>query len=325
VPAHATPSDREFSQMLESFSEEPQAFEPGNGYESDNWVSNERSLQQVIPGLPHRRNGAYIGVGPEQNFTYIAALDPRIAFIVDIRRENVALHLLYKALFEMSANRAEFLNRLFARQPLPRDANAIDDAAALLGTVASAPYSSDVASATMAATVDRLVRDHGLRLREDEIRAMREAYAQFGRQGPAVRWSPDHRQWIPTYVELMTAKGNDGRQHSFLASEQLFQVVKRAQEENRIVPVVGDFGGTKTLSAISAYLKQRGLILDVFYTSNVRVYLRGSALNQFESNLAELPADEVSTGVETRFHAIGNVGDKPDFETVTDAFPIRSH
>ena len=43
-----------------------------------------------------------MGVGPEQNFTYIAALSPRMAFIVDIRRGNLHEHLLYKALFEMS-------------------------------------------------------------------------------------------------------------------------------------------------------------------------------------------------------------------------------
>ena len=318
-------SDREFSQILESFSEKPQRFEPSNGYESDNWVSNERSFQQVIPGLPHRSNGAYIGVGPEQNFTYIAALDPRVAFIVDIRRENVALHLFYKALFEMSAHRAEFLSRLFAKEPLPREIDGTSDAAALLTAVASSPSSDEVASATMAAVVDRLVRDHGLRLSDADVRAMRDMYTQFGRKGPAICWSADDRSWIPSYGDLMTATGNDDRQHSFLATEEAFQAVKRLQEENRIVPVVGDFGGKKALGAIASYFEQHGLTLDVFYTSNVRAYLRGASLDQFESNLAALPADEQSVVVETQFHALGRGGDKPDFETLTRAFSIRSH
>jgi len=213
---------------------------------------------------------------------------------------------------------------LFARQPLADDAVATGDAAALLAAVESSPHSSEVAAATMPAIVDRLVRDHGLRLNDGDVRAMREAYAEFGRQGPALRWSSDDRPWIPTYAELMTEKGNDGRQHGFLASEPLFQAVKRAHEENRIVPLVGDFGGKKTFGAISSYLKQHGLILDVFYTSNVRVYLRGSSLSQFESNLAALPADDESAVVETRFHAL-NESAKPDFETLTHAFPIRSH
>jgi hypothetical protein len=39
--------------------------------------------------------GVYVGVGPYQNFTYISALDPDIAFVVDIRRKNLLHHLLY--------------------------------------------------------------------------------------------------------------------------------------------------------------------------------------------------------------------------------------
>ena len=45
---------------------------------------------------------------------------PRIAFIVDIRRENRNLHLLYKALFELSTDRVDFVSRLFSRPP-PND------------------------------------------------------------------------------------------------------------------------------------------------------------------------------------------------------------
>src|SRR5205814_381591 len=58
----------------------------------------------------------YMGVGPEQNFTYIVALKPKIAFIIDIRRGNLDLQLMYKALFELSKDRAEFVSRLFSRR-----------------------------------------------------------------------------------------------------------------------------------------------------------------------------------------------------------------
>jgi hypothetical protein len=61
-------------------------------------------------------DGVYLGVGPEQNFTYIAAIRPKIAFIIDIRRQNMLQHLVYKAAFEMSENRADFLSRLFSRR-----------------------------------------------------------------------------------------------------------------------------------------------------------------------------------------------------------------
>ena len=59
--------------------------------------------------------GVYLGVGPEQNFTYIAAMKPRMVFITDIRRGNLHVQLMYKALFELSADRAEFVSRLFTK------------------------------------------------------------------------------------------------------------------------------------------------------------------------------------------------------------------
>jgi hypothetical protein len=95
----------------------------------DNLLSNEMQLSTVATALAQevRPAGVYLGVGPEQNFTYIAAIKPRIAFITDIRRGNLDLHLVYKALFEMSATRAEFVARLFSRTPTPvlaRTANA---------------------------------------------------------------------------------------------------------------------------------------------------------------------------------------------------------
>src|SRR5215471_12244659 len=104
-------SDSEFWQMVTDFSE------PGGFFRSDNFLSNESSFQEVIPRLSKAvsQGGVYLGVGPEQNFTYIVALRPKIAFIFDIRRQNMLEHLLYKALMEMSTDRAQFLSLLFGR------------------------------------------------------------------------------------------------------------------------------------------------------------------------------------------------------------------
>src|SRR5204863_7258048 len=104
-------NDRAFWQMVVDFSE------PDGIFRSDNFVSNERTYQDVIPELKRRAlpNGVYLGVGPDQNFTYITALRPRMAFIIDIRRQNLIHHLLFKAMVEMSDDRADFLSRLFSR------------------------------------------------------------------------------------------------------------------------------------------------------------------------------------------------------------------
>src|SRR6266568_7693477 len=105
-------SDEAFWKVVTDFSE------PGGRFVSDNFVSNELATQYVLSDLTQDRkaSGAYLGVGPEQNFTYIVALKPKIAFIIDIRRQNMIEHLMYKALIELSADRAEFLSRLFSRK-----------------------------------------------------------------------------------------------------------------------------------------------------------------------------------------------------------------
>src|SRR2546429_9473152 len=56
-----------------------------------------------------------LGVGPDQNFTYIVAMQPKLAIIFDIRRQNMLQHLMYKALIEVSSDRADFVSRLFSR------------------------------------------------------------------------------------------------------------------------------------------------------------------------------------------------------------------
>ncbi len=91
--------------------------EPAGFFRSDNFVSNEVPYQGVIPELQGivGTGGVYLGVGPDQNYTYIAATRPRLAFILDIRRQNMLQHLLYKSIFELSADRVEFLSRLFSR------------------------------------------------------------------------------------------------------------------------------------------------------------------------------------------------------------------
>jgi hypothetical protein len=316
-------SNREFASLIESFSETDQSFRPSNGYESQNWVSNERSFQQIIPGLARRENGSYIGVGPEQNFTYISFLEPRIAFIVDIRRANLALHLFYKALFELSVDRAEFVSRLFCRGPIRGTTD--ESAQELFAALEVAPLSEATGTDTHAAILDRLVRYHGLTLTDLDRTAINAASTEFCSRGPAVRWSADDRRWIPTYAELMMATGRNGEPHSFLASEDRFRVVKVMQERNSIVPIVGDLGGTKALARIAGYLSDRRFVVDAFYISNVRPYLRGDTLRQFEANLAGLPVDDESALIETRFRTLEPRAFKPDFETDTYAIPMRQN
>ncbi len=105
--------------------------EPGGYFRSDNFVSNEMAFQYVIPALQAttKPGGIYLGVGPDQNFTYIVGIKPKLSFIFDIRRGNLEEQLLYKAIVELSDNRADFLSRLFSRpRPLGLDTASSADA-----------------------------------------------------------------------------------------------------------------------------------------------------------------------------------------------------
>ena len=107
-------SDAEFWTLIDDASER------GGAFHSDNFTSNEAGYAAVAAMLaksgPH--GGAYLGVGPEQNFNYIAAIRPAVAVIFDIRQQAVMQHLLFKALFDLSTTRAEFISRLFSL-PMP--------------------------------------------------------------------------------------------------------------------------------------------------------------------------------------------------------------
>ena len=104
-------SDRDFWRMIVDLSE------PGGTYPYQNFVSNELQYQDVVPALKAttKPGGVYIGVGPEQNFTYAAVLQSKLAFVIDIRRQNMLELLMYKALFDMSPNRVDFVGNLFSR------------------------------------------------------------------------------------------------------------------------------------------------------------------------------------------------------------------
>src|SRR5688572_18045872 len=144
--------------------------EPGGSFRSDNLLSNELLMQHVIPDLLRaaQPGRAYLGVGPEQNFTYISAVKPSMAFIVDIRRGNLNLHLLYKALFEMSADRADFVSRLFSK-PRPASLGATSTAADIFAAFWNVETSDALYTANVAAVRAHLTATRTLPLTADDL------------------------------------------------------------------------------------------------------------------------------------------------------------
>jgi hypothetical protein len=115
IRASQTATTTAFAERVAALSETPGYFD------TDNLISNEREYLSVLPDLARRqiKGGAYIGVGPDQNFSYIAAVRPSIAILVDIRRDNLLLHLLFKALFDQSRTRVDYLALLTGRAVPP--------------------------------------------------------------------------------------------------------------------------------------------------------------------------------------------------------------
>jgi hypothetical protein len=276
-----------FSKMIEEFSE------PNGDFMYENHLSNERSYQDPISSLVKtaKPGGVYLGVGPEQNFTYIAAVRPAMAFIIDIRRQNMVEHLMYKALFEMASTRAEFLSMLFSRKPSLQfdEASTADD---LFDAFAAARADNAFFESNLKRVKSQL------RLNSGDQEVLESVYRVFFSIGPDLSYSSvnSYAPAGPTYTELMTMTDADGQNRSYLASEQNFSFVKEMQRKNLIVPLVGDFSGPKAIRTVARYLKDHEATVSTFYLSNVEMYILSSPQwKSFCFNVASLPIDENST------------------------------
>jgi hypothetical protein len=284
--------------------------EAGGYFRSDNLVSNETTYQHVIPELRRRvrPGGVYLGVGPDQNFTYITALRPRVAFIIDVRRQNMLLHLMYKAIIEQAGDRGEFMSMLFSR-PKPAGLASKATPEALVAAFSSAPASEKLFEKNLKAITDRLVSHHHFRLTGTDLRSIEYVYRAFFSGGPDLRYSFPRGPWFagfPTYGELLAESDGEGGQHGYLASDENFRVLRDLERSNLIVPIVGDFGGSKAIRAVGEYLREHNAVVTSFYTSNVEQYLfQGDSWRRFFGNVGALPVDPSSTFIRAYFNNMG--------------------
>ena len=287
-------TDRDFWRLSTDWSE------PNGYFRSENLTSNELLFQHVITDLVARtRPGdVYLGVGPEQNYTYIAAVKPSMAVIFDIRRGNLDLQLMYKALFELSADRAEFVSRLFSKK-LPDGLSAKSTSSDIFGAFWNVTTDPGIFNENLQAVDSLLVKKHGFALSSDDLEGIKYVYNAFFLYGPKIQYSSTSSfggSAQPTYADLMTAADLAGLEHSYLANEENFQFMKDLETRNMLVPVVGNFGGPKAIRAVGRYLKDKGAIVSAFYLSNVEQYLRQDLIwDNFCANVAMLPLDETST------------------------------
>jgi hypothetical protein len=240
--------------------------EKAGDFPSENYVSNELSLLDVADDLrtPALKGRAYVGVGPEQNYTYFGILEPKVAYVVDIRRGNLLEHMFFRGCFELARTPAEFLAALF------------DD---------------DVARTK--AVMDRLHVEHS---KEDD-KALARIQGAFAKKRLGIAYTMlANGRTYPTLGETLALKG------SFTESEEAYARVRKLVVENRVIPLVGDFGGAQALRAVGDDMRARGLTLGVFYTSNVEQYLfDGKKHGVFLKSVEAMPRDAESRIVRVWF------------------------
>ena len=301
---HVTAADSSFGRLIERLSE------PGGYFDTDNLISNESAYLHVL-GTLHRvgvSGGAYIGVGPDQNFSYIAQLRPTVAYILDIRRDNLLQHLMFKSLFALSRNRLEYLCRLFAR-PVPRDLHHWDQRSIteLIAYLDETPQQPELVDASLAA-VRAKAASLGVPLSDKELATIGRIHATFIDAGPDLRFSSigrPPRPYYPTYRQLLLEKDLAGRQANYLASEDDFRFLKTLQARNLVVPVVGNFAGAHALREIARDVGARGERVSAFYTSNVEYYLmREGSFDRFAENLKRLPRTARSVVIRSYFGGV---------------------
>jgi hypothetical protein len=287
-------SDQDFWQLSAD------ASEPNGFFRSDNLTSNELLYQRVIPELlaRTRQGGVYLGVGPEQNFTYMATVRPAMAIIFDIRRGNTLVQLMYKALFELAKDRADFVSMLFSK-PRPAGLGPDSTAVDIFSAFATSPGSEALYSQNLKAVQSHLVKTRGAALSAGDLFGIDRAYRAFFRNGFAVRPRP-------TYSALMTQTDEEGVSRSYLATESNFRFLKDLESRNLVIPVVGDFAGPKAIRTIAAYLKAHSATVTAFYLSNVEQYLyQDNKWTAFCRNAALLPIDAKSTFIRSESRGVG--------------------
>ena len=299
-PATATPlpeklSATEFSGLIREFSEE------GGEFHSDNLVSNETSYLHIVDKLKElgAGGGAYIGVGPEQNFTYIAKTRPRIAFIIDLRRLAVVQHLLYKAIFQRSLTRAEFLSHLLSAPLVKGKAPAANASInELVQYFSATPADEKLYAANLVEFRKLIQKDYQFSLTEQENEGLAYVLKSFREDGLSISYQLKNSfrgMYFPTLKEVIAQTDLHGKQGGFLANDEDYNVVRNLHLKNLIVPITGNFAGTKAFPAVGAYLRKHGLIVNTIYCSNVEQYLfEYQVFEGFAANVRKLPTNEQS-------------------------------
>jgi hypothetical protein len=299
--AHASRDHKSFAALSARLSE------PGGYFDSDNLISNETSYLHVMGKLREIgvSGGVYIGVGPDQSFSYIAKIRPRVAIMIDIRRDNLLQHLLFKSLFGRARNRIDYLCEFFGK-PFPKtkgwESRSIKELIDYIDSTASDQKLFEKSLKEVRQDVQR----YGIPLSQSDLESIGKVQRAFFSAGLDIRYSSYHRpprSIYPPYRDLLLETDLAGNQQNYFNSEDDFQFLKKLEDQDMVIPVVGDLSGPQAVKAIGQYIAEIKERVSAYYVSNVEFYLqRQGTFDKFVENLKSLPIDSRSVIIRSYFN-----------------------
>lgn len=283
--------------------------EPAGSFDTDNLISNESAYLQVaeqLDALPVR-GGLYLGVGPEQNYSYIARVRPRWAFILDIRRENLLHHLFFNWIFAVADRPGEYLCHLLSR-PCPARLSEAEGASLpeVIAAVERVPPDENTLETGLLSAIAHIEGRLSFPLTPADRGAIRNVARAFFKDQLDLRfetYGQGVQRYHPTYRSLLLARSPGGRFGHFLSSDDDYRLVRDLARSGRVVPVVADFAGPHAIRTIGAFARERHETVSAFYVSNVEYYLFPSAaFARFAANVRELPLTPDSVFIRAYFH-----------------------
>jgi hypothetical protein len=284
--------------------------EPGGAFDTDNLISNESSYLDVVPAIVARgtTGGAYIGVGPDQNFSYIVRIRPSVAFIIDVRRDNLLLHLLFKALFAEAHTRVEYLSLLTGRAP-PADAarwttNSLKSIVAYVDGKTALPDQS-----ALRRRLETTLAGFAVPLSRADLDTIGRFHRAFIDSGLSLQFHSFNRApqpYYPSLRDLLLAADSSGHAWNYLGTEDDYQFLRGLEGRDGVIPVVGDVAGPHAMRAIAADIGGRGERVSAFYISNVENYLfRDGSFTRYAENIGRLPRSSRSLVIRSIFSGGG--------------------
>ena len=169
---------------------------------------------------------------------------------------------------------------------------------------------------TLEAIKNRLIRQHRFALSADDQQKIEYIFKVFSRGGPRMDYgfaSTAPNPYVPSYHALAVTNDGRGKNWVYLNREESYKRIREMQQKNLIVPLVGDFTGTKAIRTVSQYVKEHGSTISVFYISNVEDYIQPK-WSAYLSNLAALPTDRATLLIRFEpynFTTLGKIQDLP--------------